>query len=197
MHTLLCEGKKVLSCHLQQHGKGDRRGNNIAKQKKTHPQAKPTWPSFPPVFLPPFLRLQPDLTTLMKVYLNSLERLSTVWLLSCSRVPLCWSTHTKAREGVDSVERICLPLSPRGRKEGVQTDGWGLLRGVCHSYSLSLAFLFLPPTFSHSRHVRRVMRQSILVLKNQWRLVTIWLFRISIKILKHIFLVPVFSHVLC
>lgn len=73
-------------------------GEITQPDKKLYPQTKPTWPSFPPTFLPPFLRVQPDVTTLMKVYLNSLEKHSTEWLLSCSRVPLCWSTAHKSQE---------------------------------------------------------------------------------------------------
>lgn len=122
-----------------------------SQTKKAHPQTKPTRSSFPPSFLPPLLRVQPALTTSMK-YLNSLEKHSTVWLLSCSRVLFCWSTAHKSQGRCGFTRsRICLPLWPGGRKKGVQTDGWGLLRGFCHSYSLSLAFLFLPHTFSHSR----------------------------------------------
>lgn len=122
MHTLLCEGKKCWVVIYSNMGK-EIGGEITQPNKKLYPQTKPTWPSFPPTFLPPFLRVQPDVTTLMKVYLNSLEKHSTEWLLSCSRVPLCWSTAHKSQERC-GFNRTNLSASFIWWKKGGCADRW-------------------------------------------------------------------------
>lgn len=172
-------------------------GEITQPDKKLYPQTKPTWPSFPPTFLPPFLRVQPDVTTLMKVYLNSLEKHSTEWLLSCSRVPLCWSTAHKSQERC-GFNRTNLSASFIWWKKGGCADRWlrTVERGLPQLQPVFGFFICTSYIFPF-KACQKGHETEHLVLKNQWRLVTIWSFHISIKIIKHIFLVPVFSHLLC
>lgn len=91
----------------------------MAEQKNPTPKQNQPGPSFPLPFFLPLLKVQPDLTTLTKVYLSSS-------VTNFCLVAECLSAdqlHTKAREGVDSLKLICLLLSSVGRKKDVQTDG--------------------------------------------------------------------------
>lgn len=95
----------MLSCHLKQYRKEERE-EKTQPNKKTHLQTKSTQPSFPPTFLPPLLRVQPDLTTLINIWIlwRSTRQRNFCLVAECLSAD---QLHTKAREGVDSNKFVC------------------------------------------------------------------------------------------